>query len=86
VNTPLHCKGFPLGQASDIRMALILHNDTLAGIKTQPVRYILRMAGIIPEVDMIELQKIGVGKLFGPGASTQDAIAYIKDWISQNKN
>jgi len=47
---------------------------------------LLTGGGIIPEVDMIELQKIGVGKLFGPGASTQDAIAYIKDWISQNKN
>ncbi len=36
--------------------------------------------GIIPEADMKKLTKLGVGKLFGPGSSTQDAISYIRDW------
>ncbi len=47
---------------------------------------LLTGGGIIPEEDMKELKKMGVGKLFGPGANTQDAIAYIKDWVVRNKN
>lgn len=47
---------------------------------------LLTGGGIIPEEDMNELRKMGVGKLFGPGANTQEAIAYIKDWISENRN
>jgi len=41
---------------------------------------LLTGGGIIPEEDMETLRKMGVGKLFGPGSSTQDAIAYIKSW------
>ena len=46
---------------------------------------LLTGGGIIPEEDMKELEKMGVGKLFGPGANTQHAIAYIKDWIANNR-
>ena len=46
---------------------------------------LLTGGGIIPEEDMKELEKIGVGKLFGPGANTQHAVAYIKDWIEKNR-
>lgn len=45
---------------------------------------LLTGGGIIPEVDMAELAKIGVGKLFGPGSSTQDAVKYIREWAQQN--
>ena len=41
---------------------------------------LLTGGGIIPEEDMKKLAKIGVGKLFGPGTSTQDAISYIRNW------
>ena len=41
--------------------------------------------GIIPETDMKELQKIGIGKLFGPGTSINDSLAYIKDWVETNQ-
>jgi len=47
---------------------------------------LLTGGGIIPEDDMKELAKIGVGKLFGPGSNTQVAVAYIKDWIAKRKN
>ncbi len=43
---------------------------------------LLTGGGIIPEQDMQKLIKAGVGKLFGPGSSTQDAIAYIRQWIA----
>lgn len=45
---------------------------------------LLTGGGIIPEEDMKKLAKIGVGKLFGPGTSTQDAIAYIRNWKKQS--
>jgi methylmalonyl-CoA mutase, C-terminal domain len=37
--------------------------------------------GIIPEKDIQELNKIGVGKLFTPGASTSEIVDYIKTGV-----
>jgi methylmalonyl-CoA mutase C-terminal domain/subunit len=42
--------------------------------------------GIIPNQEADELEKQGVGKLFGPGTSTQDIIAYIKKVAGQRKS
>lgn len=41
--------------------------------------------GIIPDKEADELETQGVGKLFGPGTSTQDIIAYIKKVASGKK-
>ena len=41
--------------------------------------------GIIPAEDMTALQVLGVGRLFGPGTSTTDLIAYIKEWFAARK-
>ena len=38
--------------------------------------------GIIPKEDMEALEQQGVGKLFGPGTSTVDLVAFIKDWFA----
>jgi len=40
--------------------------------------------GIIPEDDMETLREQGVGKLFGPGTPTTDAIDYIRDWYAEH--
>jgi methylmalonyl-CoA mutase C-terminal domain/subunit len=42
--------------------------------------------GIIPEKDMEELNKNGVGRLFPPGTSTHDIVEYITNWVKQNRN
>jgi len=42
---------------------------------------LLTGGGIISEEDMLALSEQGVGKLFGPGTSTSDAIKYIRDWF-----
>jgi methylmalonyl-CoA mutase C-terminal domain/subunit len=42
--------------------------------------------GIIPEDDITGLQKMGVGKIFTPGSKTEDIAAYIREWVSQNRN
>ena len=47
---------------------------------------LLTGGGIIPEADMEELNKMGVGKLFAPGATTSEIACYIKDWVKVNRN
>jgi methylmalonyl-CoA mutase C-terminal domain/subunit len=47
---------------------------------------LLTGGGIIPEDDMKELNDMGVGKLFAPGAATADIATYIKDWVAANRN
>ncbi len=42
--------------------------------------------GIIPEDDMKELNTMGVGKLFAPGANTKDIAGYIKDWVKEHRS
>jgi methylmalonyl-CoA mutase C-terminal domain/subunit len=42
--------------------------------------------GIIPEDDMKELNAMGVGKLFSPGANTKDIADYIKQWVKENRS
>ena len=41
--------------------------------------------GIIPESDMKKLNKIGIGRLFAPGASIQESIQYIEEWVKNNR-
>ena len=41
--------------------------------------------GIIPKKDMVELEREGVGQLFGPGTPVQDTIDYITDWVIINR-
>ena len=47
---------------------------------------LLTGGGIIPEDDMTELNKMGVGKLFAPGATTSEIADYIKEWVKLNRN
>ena len=46
---------------------------------------LLTGGGIIPREDIEELQRQGVGKLFGPGTPTTDLIEYIKDWFASKE-
>ena len=41
--------------------------------------------GIIPREDMDALHDAGIGKLFGPGTSTQDLVDYIREWFGQRE-
>ena len=46
---------------------------------------LLTGGGIIPEADMKELQKQGVGKLFPPETPTSEIANYIKNWVKENR-
>tara|TARA_B100001173_G_scaffold126403_1_gene109761 strand:- start:581 stop:985 length:405 start_codon:yes stop_codon:yes gene_type:complete len=47
---------------------------------------LLTGGGIIPQNDMDELKKIGVGQLFGPGTPVKDSLDYIISWFNKNKD
>ena len=40
--------------------------------------------GIIPPEDMDALERLGIGKLFGPGTPTSDLIRYIEAWAAEH--
>ena len=44
---------------------------------------LLTGGGIIPKEDMDALGKKGIGRLFGPGTPTSEAVTYIRDWASK---
>ena len=46
---------------------------------------LLTGGGIIPDDDMLQLNKMGVGKLFAPGTPTTEIAGYISDWVSKNR-
>ncbi|MFQ5453472.1 MAG: cobalamin B12-binding domain-containing protein [Candidatus Zixiibacteriota bacterium] len=46
---------------------------------------ILFGGGIIPDEDKIELEKLGVSKVFTPGAPTEEAIEYLRQAVKNKK-
>lgn len=42
--------------------------------------------GIIPDKDIEELNRLGVGRLFTPGASTQTIVGYVREWATAHRN
>jgi methylmalonyl-CoA mutase C-terminal domain/subunit len=46
---------------------------------------LLTGGGIIPEIDKDELEKSGIGKLFGPGTHTKEIIDYIKSEVDKRR-
>jgi methylmalonyl-CoA mutase, C-terminal domain len=47
---------------------------------------LLTGGGIIPDQDMKELNKMGVGELFPPGTPTASIGNYIREWVEKNRN
>ncbi|HEX2093859.1 MAG TPA: cobalamin B12-binding domain-containing protein [Longimicrobiaceae bacterium] len=45
---------------------------------------LLTGGGIIPEEDMEALRKQGIGRLFGPGTPTGEAVGYIRSWFAEH--
>ncbi len=41
--------------------------------------------GIIPDQESVELEKQGVGKLFGPGTTTEEIVTYIRSVAAKKK-
>jgi methylmalonyl-CoA mutase C-terminal domain/subunit len=47
---------------------------------------LLTGGGIIPDEDMLELNNMGVGKLFPPGTTTTDIAGYITAWVKEHRD
>ncbi|MEI9945568.1 MAG: cobalamin B12-binding domain-containing protein [Chitinophagaceae bacterium] len=47
---------------------------------------LLTGGGIIPEDDMKELLRSGVGKLFAPGTPTAEISGYITEWVKTHRD
>lgn len=45
---------------------------------------LLTGGGIIPPEDVAELERQGIGKLFGPGTPTADLVQYIEAWAADH--
>ena len=45
---------------------------------------LLMGGGIIPPDDVAELERQGIGRLFGPGTPTADLVAYIEGWAAEH--
>ena len=60
--------------------------DVLEEMKRNKLQDVLLVGGgIIPKKDVIKLESLGVGKLFGPGTPVQETIDYITDWVNKNR-
>ncbi|MGH7889805.1 MAG: cobalamin-dependent protein, partial [Thermodesulfobacteriota bacterium] len=58
---------------------MTLFPRTLELLKQKGAGHIILFGGgIIPQDEMDKLEKMGVGKLFGPGTTTSEIIEYIK--------
>ena len=47
---------------------------------------LLTGGGIIPDQEMAELSKLGVGQLFGPGTPLRDIVAYIREEVARRRS
>ena len=42
--------------------------------------------GIIPDADIPELEKLGVAKVFTPGATTQSIVTWVRENVASTQN
>lgn len=66
------------------------HNTIFPKIKTLMTKegmddVLLIGGGVIPDDDVIRLEKAGVGKIFTPGTPLSDTVTYIKNWVETNR-
>ena len=91
--TPEMIVGAALQEDADVIALSSLNNahntifiDVLEVMKKNKLEDVLLVGGgIIPKNDVTKLEKLGVGKLFGPGTPVQATIDYITDWVNKNR-
>jgi len=91
--TPEMIIGAALQEDADVIALSSLNNahntifiDVLEEMKKNKLQDVLLVGGgIIPKNDVTRLEKLGVGKLFGPGTPVQETIDYITEWVNKNR-
>lgn len=46
---------------------------------------LLTGGGVIPKDDLAELERLGTGRLFGPGAPLDEIVTYVRDEVSRRR-
>ena len=60
--------------------------DVAAGLRAQGADDVLLFGGgIVPDADLAELTELGVGRIFTPGASTGDIVAYLREEVAARR-
>lgn len=60
--------------------------EVVAGLKARGAEDVLVFGGgIVPDQDLPELQSLGVGEIFTPGASTRDVVAYVRTEVGNRR-
>jgi methylmalonyl-CoA mutase C-terminal domain/subunit len=58
--------------------------EVVAGLRQRGASDVLVFGGgIVPDVDLPRLASLGVGRIFTPGASTQDAVTYLREALAE---
>ncbi len=91
--TPEMIVGAALQEDADVIALSSLNNahntiftNVLEEMKKNKLEKVLLVGGgIIPKNDVSKLEKIGVGKLFGPGTPVKETIDYITEWVNKNR-
>lgn len=65
---------------------LTLFGKVMALLKAEQAEHVLVTGGgIIPDQDLPKLETIGVGRLFRPGARSDEYIAYLQDEVAKRR-
>ena len=65
---------------------MTLFPRVVALLRTRGAEHILVTGGgIIPPADVLALQALGVGRLFGPGTPTRDLVDYLRREIGERR-
>ncbi len=60
--------------------------EVKAGLEQRGAHDVLLFGGgIVPDVDLPELEALGVGAIFTPGSSTDDVVDYVKSEIAARR-
>jgi len=70
-----------IGISSSSGGHLAVFADVIAGLKEMDGRLLIG-GGVIPVEDQQTLQQMGVRAIFGPGASAEEAVAFVKRWAT----
>ena len=57
--------------------------EVVAGLRAAGADDVLVFGGgIVPDQDLPELERLGVGRVFGPGSSTDEVVAYVREAVA----
>ncbi|MEX2502518.1 MAG: cobalamin B12-binding domain-containing protein [Trueperaceae bacterium] len=60
--------------------------EVMAGLHAEGANDVLLFGGgIVPEGDLPELRRLGVGRVFTPGTATGDVVRYLRDEVARRR-